>query len=147
TDDFPNIKDNYKIWFEQLESKISAPNIEKIKALIDNIPDKNTYLHGNLNLTNIAVVNDELYLLDMAGSSYGHAIFDLQVLYESLVKHEKEHPGYCSSTIGLSADSCAQFWDLFFSVYIRGQDSSARKKLLNLLEQYYILNQQLLSLI
>ena len=52
--------------------------IIKLNEIINNIPDTNRLLHGDLHTGNILVdENDNLYLIDFAELGIGHPIFDI----------------------------------------------------------------------
>ena len=146
-DDFPNIKDRYREWMELAGSRLSSRDRQSITALIEGIPDKHTYVHGDIHLSNVVLHDGEMMLMDMAGSGYGHPIFDLQSLYASLVAIEKERPMYCSTYFGISGKNCAKFWDIFYPAYMGSKSSDELGKMTMLLNSYYILKQKLLSVL
>lgn len=145
--DFPNIKDRYREWMELAGNHLSDKDRRSITALIEGIPDKNTYVHGDIHLSNVVVHDGEMMLMDMAGSAYGHPIFDLQSLYASLVAIEKERPMYCSTYFGISGKNCAKFWDCFYPIYMGNKSREELEKMTLLLKSYYILKQKLLSVL
>ncbi|MBR1629037.1 MAG: anti-sigma factor antagonist [Lachnospiraceae bacterium] len=142
---FPSIKDRYESWIAMASGRLDHKVSYKIQKLIMEIPDRSTYIHGEINLSNVMIHKGELLLLDTVGSSYGHPIFDLQSLYAALVKIEKERPMYCSSHFGISGDLCRKFWDVFLQIYMSNQSDVERKKMNILLDQYYVLKQELVS--
>ena len=144
---FPDIKDRYREWLEKAGKFIANEDLKKITKLIENIPDSNGFIHGDMSPNNILMQNGEFYLLDMAGAAHGHAIFDLQGLYASLIMLEKERPSYCSTVFRLSGKDCKKFWDFFFAKYMEGAPKEQIEKMQQLLSQYYILKQKLLDVL
>ena len=147
TDEFPNIKDLYREWIIKGGNRLSDSDRRGIEALLNGIPDSNGYLHGDINPSNVVISDDEFMLMDMAGSSHGHPIFDLQVLYASLIEIEKERPMYCSSTFGLSAENCVRFWEAFLPAYMKGSSESEINSMKLLLSRYYVLKKKLLAVL
>ncbi|MBR1743826.1 MAG: phosphotransferase, partial [Lachnospiraceae bacterium] len=145
--EFPGIKDRYRGWIEKAGGFLSADDRGKITKLIEAIPDSKGFVHGNINLNNILVQKGDFYLLDMAGAAHGHAIFDLQGLYASLVMIERERPSYCSSAFRVSGEDCKKFWDVFYAKYMEGSTEEQMEKMQQLLGQYYILKQKLLAVL
>lgn len=142
-DKFPSIKDRYRKWIEEVDD----PNDSKVAVfsnLIDTIPDKNTYVHGDINLNSVMVMNNELLLLDMAGSGYGNPLFDLQALFASLVGIESKDEGYCRRTFGISKAACIEFWKAFFDKYMSGNDQEI-KSMNTLLAKYFVLKESVLN--
>ena len=146
-EDFPDIKDRYREWLEIAGSRMSESDRYNISALLDGIPDSQCFLHGNINPANVIVNGDDMLLMDMSGAAHGHAIFDLQALYASLVEMEKEKPMYCSSNFKMSYENCLQFWEAFFKAYMKGRKEEDVAKMKLLLQRYYILKQKLIMLI
>jgi len=144
---FPDIKDRYREWLEIAGDRMTESDRYNISALLDGIPDSKTFIHGNINPSNVIVNGDEMLLMDMSGAAHGHAIFDLQALYASLVEMEKEKPMYCSSTFRMSYESCLKFWEIFFNAYMKGRKEEDVKKMKLLLQRYFILKQKLIMLI
>lgn len=145
--DFPNIKDRYREWMSLAGKWLSDKDRNSITALIEGIPDKNTYVHGDIHLSNVVVHDGEMMLMDMASSSCGHPIFDLQGLYASLVAIEKERPMYCSTYFGITGENCEKFWNVFYPVYMGDASKEELQKMTLLLKSSYILKQKLLSVL
>ncbi len=137
----PEIKDRYREWIAQTGEPDSQTEV--FKNLINSIPDSPMYVHGDINLNSVMVKDDELLLLDMAGSARGHAIFDLQALFASLVAIERTSEGYCRKTFGLTAAACLEFWNIFFKHYMDGRVPEI-KSMNELLLKYFVLKQSVL---
>ena len=146
-DDFPNIKERYREWMSLVGNQLSEKDKRNITVLLEGIPDKHTYVHGDIHLSNVVIHNGEMILMDMAGSAYGHPIFDLQGLYASLVAIEMERPMYCSTYFGISGKNCAKFWNTFYPIYMGNKSKAELEKMTQLLKSYYILKQKLLTLL
>ena len=146
-DKFPDIKDRYREWLEKAGRSLSEADRYNIDALINAIPDRSSYVHGDINPADVVISDGEMMLMDMAGSAHGHPLFDLQSLYASLVEIEKDRPMYCSSTFGISGDNCRRFWDVFFPAYMGGKSAAELEKTKTLLKRYYILKQKLFDVL
>ncbi len=138
----PDIKDRYREWISKALDD-EDPQALVFSNLFSSIPDSDTYVHGDINLNSVMVKKDELILLDMAGSACGHALFDLQSLFASLVAIEKTDEGYCRRNFGISAKNCVLFWNLFFKSYMNDKEQEIRS-MNELLAKYYILKQKIL---
>ena len=77
---FENRKDVLKKWISTMEGYMNEDEISKMNALIDNIPDRRTFLHGDYNSKNIMLQDDEILLIDLGDAAYGHPIFDITML-------------------------------------------------------------------
>lgn len=71
-----DIKELYNKWTDDLADKLTADEISVLHDIINSVPDRDTFIHGDIHPQNVLVQNDELILIDMANISYGHPIFD-----------------------------------------------------------------------
>ncbi len=140
---FPDIKERYREWISELGDDGDAKT-GLFSRLIDSIADSPAYVHGDVNLNSVMVKDGELLLMDMAGSARGHALFDLQSLFASLVAIEKTDPGYCRKTFGLSSEVCLQLWNSFFKEYMTGRAGEI-EKMNELLLKYFVLKESVLN--
>ena len=89
----PMIK--YKM-IEKLESfkdEFEPKVYEKCHKLLSDVPDRNTFIHGDCHFKNIMVQGDELLLIDMDTLSRGHPIFELARLRAPYIAFEELMPG------------------------------------------------------
>ncbi len=146
----PSIKDRYRSWLDQAKNLLPENEWGQLKALVEAMSDLDTFVHGDLSLSNVYVTEDEMMLMDMSSCGYGHPTFDLQALYASLVAIEIDNPGYCITTLGVGANTCRSFWKVFIKFYMMSDDItesiSEKITMMNqLLERYYILKERLLD--
>lgn len=142
-DVLPNIKTRYKSWLLHFSGNLSVNDFDMLNRLIAAMPERNTYVNGDIRIDNLMVLDDELIFSDMAASGYGHPIFDLQGLYASLVELEKERPYYSGTVYKLSSAQCKQIWEEFFKVYMGGSNQDTFQKMNVLLKQYHVLTKTL----
>ena len=146
----PSVKERYLKWLEEAEEKLPQSKWLGMKEMVTRIEDKHAFVHGDLTIDHIFLVGNELMVMDMGSCGYGHPIFDLQAIYASLVAIEIDNPGYCKEKLDLSAKTCRHIWKLFIKRYLGagedGMPDKAQAAALNqLLEQYYILKEQLID--
>lgn len=158
-----NIKNRYLNWLLIAEKKDPSIDKARFRSMIERMSDRTTFIHGNLNLGNVFFTDDDFILMDMSSCGYGHPVFDLQSIYGSLVAIEIDNPGYCERMFGLTAVQCRTFWNYFIKKYLNtdtgsGYDGTVSErddkvvlvnesKLNLLLEEYYILKEQLIDVL
>ena len=150
----PNIKQRYCNWLDSYREKFEEDSWSHMRAMVENMADANTFVHGDLNLNNVFLVDGELMMIDMGSCGYGHPIFDLQSLYASLIAIEIDNPGYCEETMHLDKEVCREFWKTFIHYYLQNSDEPLKydadvlqkeKRMNQLLAQYYMLKEVLLD--
>ena len=74
----PNRKQQILELFNELAKYLTESEAEKVRTFINNnIPDRNTFLHGDYNSKNIMVRDGEFQLIDIGDASIGHPVFDI----------------------------------------------------------------------
>ena len=150
----PDIKKRYCNWLDQYRTKFPEESWSHMRAMVQSMADANTFVHGDLSLNNVFLVDGELMMIDMGSCGYGHPIFDLQSLYASLIAIEIDHPGYCEETMKIDKKVCREFWQTFIHYYLQNSDDpqnfnsdtlQKEKRMNQLLTQYYMLKEVLLD--
>lgn len=78
---FTNRKAFFKKWIsESFTELLRQDEIDKILAMLDKIPDRRTFLHGDYNAKNIMIQDGEMILIDIGEGAYGHPVFDIAML-------------------------------------------------------------------
>ncbi|MEE3468674.1 MAG: phosphotransferase [Eubacterium sp.] len=154
----PDIKQRYREWLSKAKGRLPETNWNQMKAMVEQMSDATTFVHGDLSLNNVFLVDDELMLIDMGSCGYGHPIFDLQALYASLVGIELDRPGYCEESMSISPSVARDFWKAFLRNYLQSESEvpvyddtynekmqMKERRMSQLLTQYYMLKSMLLE--
>ena len=114
----PDGRDNLHMWVNIAEQSgyYSDEVISKLRNLINNIPYRNTFIHGDFHPGNIMVMNDELILIDTTDVSVGDPIIDLLGSYQ-IMKLVPQRPGGAERYTGMSNEMLLKLWDLFIKEY------------------------------
>ena len=112
----PNMPDMKKFFLEKAEASkdvLGKDVYQKCLKLISNIPDRDTFVHGDCHFKNIMVQGDDFLLIDMDTLSKGHPIFELGLLRCPYVAFEEDDPGNSEKFLGAKAEFVNK---LFFDV-------------------------------
>ena len=103
--DLPNLKEK---WLEKLNAssdKLTDSEYTRLITMINNIPERKTFVHGDCHFKNIMSQNGELLLIDMDTLAIGHPIFELACgLFIPYVAFEEDDPGNCERFLGVSKE-------------------------------------------
>ena len=103
----PSLPDAKKCWLEKAETVkkyIDEPHYAKLARLLSSVPDRETFVHGDVHFKNIMVQGEDLYLIDMDTLSKGHPIFELAAIYAPYIAFEEDDPGNSERFLGVSAE-------------------------------------------
>ena len=95
---------------------------EKVKAIVENIPERKTFIHGDCHMGNVMLQGEELIFIDLSCAGCGHPIFDLMSMYLTAACHQGE---LLSS---YTNEEAYHIWKLFLSAYLQTEDEAILAK-------------------
>lgn len=91
---------------------------EKVKAIMENVPERNTFIHGDCHAGNVMLQGEDLILIDLACAGCGHPIFDLMSMYLTAGCHQGELFQH------YTVEEADHIWKVFLSTYLNTQDAA-----------------------
>ncbi len=79
--DFPDRKADFLSWQEQIAPFLEKSEADEIRAFIERVPERKSFLHGDFNSKNVMVNGEDFLLIDIGDASFGHPVFDLAGLF------------------------------------------------------------------
>lgn len=95
---------------------------EKAKAIIENIPERKTFIHGDCHMGNVMLQGKELMFIDLSCAGCGHPIFDLMSMYLTAACHQGE---LLSS---YTKEEAYHIWRVFLGAYLQSEDEAFLNK-------------------
>ena len=89
---------------------------EKAKAIMENVPERKTFIHGDCHAGNVMLQGDELMFIDLSCAGCGHPIFDLMSMYLTAACHQGE------LFSNYTKEEAYQIWRVFLSAYLNTED-------------------------
>lgn len=133
----PDARVNLHLWADVAEKsgRYQPDTIAVLREVIDSIPYRNTFIHGDYHLGNIMVRDDEWLLIDMGDASLGHPVDDLLGAYQ-IMRLVASRPGGAERYMGAPGEMIGRFWDIFIRRYFETDDSSLIEKSEDILRYY-----------
>lgn len=128
----PTLPDAKQRWMEKVEAcerYLDKPHGQKLRALIESIPDRDTFVHGDCHYKNIMVQNGELLLIDMDTLCKGHPIFELASIYAPYVAFEEAEKGNTERFMGLSSAFTQKIFHDVLDIYFGKHDDASFAKI------------------
>ena len=95
---------------------------EKVKAIMENVPERNTFIHGDCHAGNVMLQGDEMMFIDLSCAGVGHPIFDLMSMYLAAGCHQGEL--FQNYTV----EEADRIWKLFLKTYLNTEDEELLTK-------------------
>lgn len=108
---FSNVKDLYNKWVDDMSIYYNEKEIALLHDIINSIPDRNTFIHGDIHPKNMMVQDGELLLIDMADLTYGHPIFDYAGIALTHVMSGRNDPEMTKRVIGVDYNTALALWE------------------------------------
>lgn len=127
--DLPSKKDK---WLEHVSyclPYLDDSHGKKLRALIEGIEDKKTFVHGDCHIKNIMSDGKNLYLIDMGALSTGHPIFELGALYRTFFGFDFIEPGNTERFFGLDRDTLDRIFYGTLTRYLEHFDDEVLDKI------------------
>lgn len=126
--EIPDIKEFYLRKADYIKPFLEEKYYLKAKKLLEGIPDRRTFVHGDCHFKNIMVQGDEFLLIDMDTLSVGHPIFELATLYAPYIAFEEDDPGNNEKFLGMKKEFCQKLYKDLFTGYLGGFDEDKYNK-------------------
>lgn len=114
---------------EKIKSFLDPSDYQKLSAMISDIPEARTFVHGDCHFKNIMVQNNELFLIDMDTLSVGDGIFELAAIYAPYIAFEEDDPGNSLRFLGVSFELTKSIFYDTVEKYLGRKDEAAIDKI------------------
>lgn len=123
-DTIPMARDTFIGYLDVIKEYITQEQYDKLKGLLSAMPDDLHMIHGDFQMKNVMLVDDEPMLIDMETISTGQPIFDLQALYVTYIAFGEDCPDNLSSFLGIPDDLGAPIWNGILENYFKNSDEN-----------------------
>ena len=113
TSQFENVKDRYHRLLDE-NPFFTADEKEKLNRFIDNVPDEDTAIHGDLQFSNAIFVGDKRYFIDLGDFCYGNHLFDVGMVYLCCKLSDES---FIKETFHMDKATSIKFWESFALAY------------------------------
>lgn len=117
TSQFESVKDRYLRLLEENPFFTSAEK-DHIGKFIDDAPDTDTAIHGDLQFSNAIFVGDQRYFIDLGDFCYGYSLFDVGMVY---LCSNLSSEDFIRETFHMDKATARRFWTYFAPAYF-GKD-------------------------
>lgn len=123
--DMPEMKAVALDWANFLRDYLPADQAEKLVALVEGVPERDTMLHGDYHTNNIVMQNNEVLIIDMDTLCVGHPIFELASMYLGFVAFGEQDPSVVFQFLKLPYETAVSFWKKALAKYLGTDDPAA----------------------
>ena len=114
---FVNIKTILHKRVPNLAQWCTPEELELIDSLIDEMPDGDTLIHGDLHPGNIMIQDGELLLIDMPEVTVGTPIWDMSAIYRDMIVAPQNSAEVIEVSTGMPKELISEAGQKFFAEY------------------------------
>lgn len=118
---FERVKDRYARELAQNRFFTQAEK-DRLLGFIQDAPDTDTAIHGDLQFGNALISGDHQYFIDLGDFGYGYPLFDVGMVYCTAYLSD---PAFVWETFHMEPETAVRFWQIFAAVYF-GSDRPLR---------------------
>ncbi|MBQ9518573.1 MAG: phosphotransferase, partial [Firmicutes bacterium] len=126
-DELPDAKDFCTYWVDIFKTQISEEEEKVMRRIVDKIPVRNTFVHGDYHVSNIMLQDGELILIDTGDSALGHPIIDF-IGMALVYIFARKNPQSLFRIAHITPEQAEIFWDVFMKTYFNTEDDALIKK-------------------
>ena len=120
----PDFKKWVLEWADFLSAYLDDANAQKMRTLIEGIPDSNYMIHGDYHSNNVMVQNGEPILIDMDTLAVGHPVLELGSTFNAYVGFSELDKTVIESFLGIDVETAHEFWNLSLACYLGTDDKN-----------------------
>ena len=131
-DGFDDVKKVTADYLGFLEGKVcTAEEVEKMRAVINSIPNRNTFIHGDAHIGNVMLQNGEFMFIDLSNAGKGHPIFDMVsmcLVFKLGLNVDEETRKNSELMRWFDTDEMKLMWDTYIRTYLDTDDKALIEK-------------------
>ena len=122
--DMPDMKAVVLGWADFLEDHLPPAQYEKLRGLIEAVPEDHHMLHGDYHIKNVMVQNGEVLLIDMDTLCMGHPVFEFASIFLAYQGFGELDHTVVEKFMGVSYDMATAIWNKTLRLYFGTEDQA-----------------------
>ena len=127
----PMARDKFIEYLDVIQEYVTAEQSDKLRELLSALPDDLHMVHGDFQMKNVMLVDNEPMLIDMDTLSTGQPIFDLQALYVTYIAFAEDCPNNLMEFLGIPNEWGEPIWNSILKYYFDNTDEAKLKEINN----------------
>lgn len=128
--DFPSCRERYLEYLEVIRIHLTDRQYEGLKQLFTAMREETTVVHGDIQMKNALLVEDEPMLIDMDTLSLGNPVFEMAALYVTYQEFEEDDPGNAMAFLGMTQEMVDDLFRRIMEEYFDFADDAQRESTL-----------------
>ena len=115
--EMPDMKSVVLKWVDFLKPYFPADRYEKLRALVDAVPQDLHVMHGDYHIKNVMLQDGEALLIDMDTLCTGNPVFEFGSVYNAYRGYGEMDPGVTLRFFGIPQTTTMKLWEEITALY------------------------------
>ena len=120
----PSAVHTFAGYLETIRKYISDECYDRIRALLEKMPEDHHVVHGDFHMKNIMLTKEGPMLIDMDTLNEGNPVFDLGSIYCVYREFNRDNPEDSKEFFGIDDDMARFVWEKFMEYYFATSDTA-----------------------
>ena len=121
--DMPDMKKVVLGWAEFMKDHLPAEQYEKLRSMVEAVPEDNHMMHGDYHIKNVMLQNGEVLLIDMDTLCMGHPVFEFGSVFNAYIGYSELDHENVKNFLGIPFEMSSAFWHKTLERYFEGESA------------------------
>ncbi len=118
----PDARDIFLGYLDAMKEYLDDPLYESLRSLLKKMPEDHHVVHGDIQMKNIMITDNELMLIDMDTLCAGDPVFELAGPYATYLIFGEDEPDNSMNFLGIKADTAKLIWAKVLDYYFEDEN-------------------------
>ena len=125
---FPSYRERFFGYLDLIAKHLTKKQFDGLNKLLRDMKDEQTVVHGDIQLKNVMMVDNEPMLIDMDTLGQGNPVFDLAGLYVTYHSFEEDDPDNGMSFLQMPNEEANRLLNCIIEDYFDFRDDAVRQR-------------------
>ena len=128
---FPSYRERFLGYSDMIAKHLTKKQLDGLHKLLTDMKEEQTVVHGDIQMKNVMMVDNEPMLIDMDTLGQGNPVFDLAGLYVAYQSFKEDEPGNSLSFFQMPDEEVDRLWHCIIEDYFDFGNDDERQRMIN----------------
>ena len=128
---FPSWRERFLEYLDVIAKHLTKKQFDGLHKLLTDMKEEQTVVHGDIQMKNVMMVDNEPMLIDMDTLGQGNPVFDLAGLYVAYQSFKEDEPGNSLSFFQMPDEEVDRLWHCIIEDYFDFGNDDERQRMIN----------------
>ncbi|MBQ7562962.1 MAG: anti-sigma factor antagonist [Lachnospiraceae bacterium] len=128
---FPSWRERFLEYLDVIAKHLTKKQFDGLHKLLTDMKEEQTVVHGDIQMKNVMMVDNEPMLIDIDTLGQGNPVFDLAGLYVAYQSFKEDEPGNSLSFFQMPDEEVDRLWHCIIEDYFDPGNEDERQRMIN----------------